>query len=54
MLTLRTVLAGLAASMARDEAEAVRTVALAETPVPEARVFDDPLAQDERALVDFA
>lgn len=49
MITLRALLAGLAASMARDEAEAVRTAAKAEAPAdPVTRVLVDPLVQDDQ------
>lgn len=47
MISPRALLAGLVASMARDEAEAVRTAARAEAPAdPVPRVLVDPLVQD--------
>ena len=55
MITLRALLAGLATSMARDEAEATRTAAKAEAPAdPVPRVLVDPLVQDFPVLDDFA
>lgn len=53
MITLRTLLAGLAACLPRDEAEAVRTAARAEIstrmrePAP---VLRDPLTEDDQVL----